>query len=76
MKPVEYYLNLPPELVDMNDPDTPESVKIAARIALENERDAILAQEESQRTQEVKSRLKVLLSILSAAISFLQNIFK
>lgn len=76
MKPAEYYLNLPPELVDMNDPDTPESVKIAARIALENERDAILAQEESKRTQEVRSRLKVLLSILSSAISFLQNIFK
>ena len=57
MKPIEYYLNLPPELVDMNDPDTPESVKIAARIALENERNSILEIEESKRTEKMKARL-------------------
>lgn len=39
-KPFRYYNELPPELVDMNDPDTPETIKIRARIALENQQKA------------------------------------
>ena len=45
-KPFRYYNELPPELVDMNDPDTPETIKIRARIALENQQKAKEAENE------------------------------
>lgn len=75
MKPVEYYLNLPPELVDMNDPDTPESVKIAARIALENERNSILEIEESKRTEKMKAKLAAIGQALETGVT-LASLFK
>lgn len=39
-KPIEYYLSLPPELIDMNDPEIPESIKIRADNALRNKESA------------------------------------
>lgn len=39
-KPIEYYLSLPPELIDMNDPEIPESIKIRAANAPRNKADA------------------------------------
>ncbi len=47
-KPIDYYLSLAPEMVDMDDPDTPESIKIKARIALENQK----MSNESPKTQD------------------------
>ena len=75
MKPIEYYLNLPPALVDMNDTDTPESVKIAARIALENERNSILEIEESKRTEKMKARLVAIGKVLETGVT-LASLFK
>ena len=37
-KPIEYYLSLPAELVDMNDPDIPETIKIRARNELQRQK--------------------------------------
>lgn len=39
-KPIAYYLSLPPELIDMNDPEIPETIKIRATNALRNKADA------------------------------------
>ena len=69
MKPVEYYLNLPPELVDMNDPDTPETIKIRARVALENERNSILEIEESKRTEKMKAKLVAIGKALETGVT-------
>lgn len=75
MKPVEYYLNLPPELVDMNDPDTPETIKIRARLALENERNSILEIEESKRTEKMKAKLAAIGKALETGVT-LASLFK
>ena len=37
-KPITYYESLPACMVDMNDPDIPESIKIRARNQMEQEK--------------------------------------
>ena len=55
--------------------DTPESVKIAARIALENERNSILEIEESKRTEKMKARLVAIGKVLETGVT-LASLFK
>ena len=72
-KPFRYYNELPPDLVDMSDPDTPESIKIRARIAIENQQAAKQSEKEQEHNRETKGRLHALFSFLCALIPFLQG---
>lgn len=47
-KPAYYYENLPAAMVDMNDPDVPESVKIRAWNEMQNHMRTLEAEEKEQ----------------------------
>ena len=68
MKPVEYYLSIPPELIDFSDPDVPESIKISARLELQNRQNAALAQAKARKK---KQRQKWLIAIIPAVLGLL-----
>lgn len=72
-KPIEYYLSLPPELVDMDDPDTPETIKIRARNALEKQAQAKKEETELQRKKATTNIAQTLLNILSIIFPFLSG---
>ena len=68
MKPVEYYRSIPPELIDFSDPDVPESIKISARLELQNRQNAALAQAKERKK---KQRQKWLIAIIPALLGLL-----
>lgn len=73
---VQYYESIPPEILDFNDPDIPETIKIRARNELEKrkiQREKQKELEEQQieqiRHKAVHDRLLYLLTFLSILVA-------
>lgn len=69
-KPIEYYLSLPAEMVNFDDPDTPESIKIRARLELQNRMHEQQVQEQEQKKAKMKGIAKTTFTIAEKLFPF------
>lgn len=80
MKSASYYDHLPADMVDFNDPEIPESVKIRARIEIENRQIQMKAEEQAKaeeahqkRFTTIKGWIETAVNIISAVVSFFRK---
>lgn len=73
-KPASYYENLPAAMVDMNDPDVPESVKIRAQNEIERHNQMLKLREKAAKRKklcEIRNIISFIVTILTFIVTLM-----